>query len=49
MRLKFFAILHHSILMVGRTIRNYMMLSMTVVLSFSILLGVSVVYRFQSL
>lgn len=39
MRLKLFAVLHHSILMVGRTIRNYVMLSMTVVLSFSILLG----------
>lgn len=39
MKFKLFTILHHSILMVGRTIRNYAMLSLTVVLSFSILLA----------
>ena len=38
MKFKLFAILGHSMVMVGRTIKNYVMLSMTVVLSFSILL-----------
>lgn len=38
MRRSLFSIVCHSIVMVGRTARNYAMLSMTVVLSFSILL-----------
>ena len=36
---KHFRIFHHSLTMVGRTLRSYMLLSVTIVLSFSLLLG----------
>ena len=36
---KGFRILKHSLTMVGRTLRSYMLLSVTIVLSFSLLLG----------
>ena len=36
---KSFRILRHSLTMVGRTLRSYMLLSVTIVLSFSLLLG----------
>lgn len=36
---KYFRIFHHSLTMVGRTLRSYMLLSVTIVLSFSLLLG----------
>lgn len=34
-----FRIFRHSLTMVGRTLRSYMLLSVTIVLSFSLLLG----------
>ena len=38
-RFKFFSLLRHAVLMVGRKFKNYGLLSVTVVISFSLLLG----------
>ena len=38
-KLRLFGVLRHAMVMVGRTIKSYAMLSVTIVLSFSILLG----------